>query len=228
MLFHKKSKKRITDKAGELKANTRVSGSYCSCAADSLHSYQTQEQCPQSPKTHNPQLSETKCVQPIRPHCPPSSCGSQCTCPKPPCPCPADSVGIPDFYAQYGVTANPETGSKVPFLQLFNEGSQIILEDASTILLPQGYLYLIDYVFLATPEANSYMQIVPELNGILKPLYSFFAPTGQAGNTSAAGSFTTVEASAGPLRLSFVLTYSQVVRNIDLSGAVSVTPLRKI
>lgn len=135
---------------------------------------------------------------------------------------------VPDFYAQFGVMANPDSGSRLPFIQIFNEGEKIYLEDTNTIYLPAGYLYLIDFIFLATPEANSYMEIVPELNGTFRALYSFFAPTGQERNTSASGSFTTNEAATQPLRLRFNLTYPSVVRNIDISGAVSVTPLQKL
>lgn len=152
-------------------------------------------------------------------------------CPEPSCQCcpiPPKPVKQPDFYAQYGVTANPNSGSRLPYLPIFNQGNQIQLEEPTVILLPQGYLYLINYIFLATPEADSYMQIVPELNGTIRSLYSFFAPSSQARNASASGSFTTNEAANGPLRLSIQLTYSQLVRNIDISGAVSITPIQII
>ena len=72
------------------------------------------------------------------------------------------------------------------------------------------------------------MQIVPRINGTLQLLYSFLAPAGSGSrNTSAAGSFTT-NAAAEEARLSFSLTYPPEVRNIDISGAISITPLIKI
>lgn len=72
------------------------------------------------------------------------------------------------------------------------------------------------------------MQILPYLNGTPRLLYSYFAPAGNARNVSASGSFTTNEAAAGDLRLQFDLTYPEEVRNIDISGVVSVTPLQKL
>lgn len=141
---------------------------------------------------------------------------------KPVCPKP----GVrPDFYAQYRVFANTPSGEDLPFVRAFGKGEEIRLADSTTILLEPGYLYLIDFLFLATPEADSYMQIVPLIGGTLRGLYSFYAPTGVTGNASASGSFTTNEADEADITLSFRLTYPETVRNIDLSGSVSITPL---
>lgn len=158
------------------------------------------------------------------------ACSSPGCCPPPvlPCPCP-EPAEAPGFYAQYGVAANPPSGTFVPFIPIFNSGNRIILKENTVILLPQGYLYLVDYIFLATPEADSYFQIVPMLNESLRLNYSFYAPSGSGGrNASASGSFTTTEAGLGDLLLSFRLTYPGTVRNIDISGSVSVTPLQKL
>lgn len=55
------------------------------------------------------------------------------------------------------------------------------------------------------------------------------APAGSGSrNTSAAGSLTTNAAATEEARLSFSLTYPPEVGNIDISGAISVTPLIKI
>lgn len=130
-------------------------------------------------------------------------------------------------YAQYGVQANPPSKSDLPMAVLFQEGEQISLTDTEIFLEP-GYLYLIDFIFLATPEADSFMQITPKINGMLQLLYSFFAPTGSASrNASASGSFT-VPVTENSASVSFNLTYPDKVRNIDISGAVSVTLLHKI
>lgn len=131
-------------------------------------------------------------------------------------------------YAQYGVVANPPSNTDLPMSILFQEGGQIALMNNTEIVLVPGYLYLVDFIFLATPGPNSSMQITPKIDGSLKLLYSFFAPTGSAsGNTSASGSFT-IPASDNNVILSFSLTYPNTVTNIDISGAVSVTMLHKI
>lgn len=130
-------------------------------------------------------------------------------------------------YAQFGVQSSPQSNSNIPMSVIFQEGSQIILMDTEIVLVP-GFLYLIDFIFLATPEADSYMQITPKINGALKLLYSFFAPTGSASrNTSASGSFT-IPVPEDNTTLTFNLTYPATVRNIDISGAVSVTALHKL
>ncbi len=150
-------------------------------------------------------------------------------CDRPIHPRPCPSREKIDFYAQYGVLGDPPSGSDLPFLTLFQETDKIHLNGDTEIVLAPGYLYLIDYIFLAVPEANGYMQIVPRINGVLKLLYSFFAPANsQEKVASASGSFTTNAASEAEALLSFHLTYPPTVRNIDISGAVSVTPLLKI
>lgn len=161
-----------------------------------------------------------------------SMCHTICSpCCKPclmPCDCQPNKENGVNFYAQYGVATNGPSGSLLPYQQIFRQGDQIELEGRDTIVLSRGYLYLIDYIFLATPEANSYMQIVPRIDGSLRSYYAFFAPSGSERNTSASGSFTTNEAANGEIRLSFVLTYPSTVNNIDLTGSVSITPLMRI
>ncbi len=133
----------------------------------------------------------------------------------------------PYAYAQYGVQANPPSKSDLPMLVLFQEGNLISLSNTE-ILLEPGYLYLVDFIFLASLEADSYMQITPKIDGRLKLLYSVFAPTGSASrNTSASGSFT-IPVLDDRAVLTLNLTYPNTVSNIDISGAVSVTMLHKI
>ncbi|MBS7009400.1 hypothetical protein [Anaerostipes sp.] len=148
-----------------------------------------------------------------------------CHKPCPPEPAPPESI---NFYAQYGAYSNDAAGTDINFFPVFQEGSEIQLENDTTILLSPGYLYLIDFIFLATPGASGYMQILPFINGTPRLLYSFFAPAGAEKNTSASGSFTTNEALASEARLTFRLSYSSSTGNIDLSGAVSVTPLQAV
>lgn len=131
-------------------------------------------------------------------------------------------------YAQYGVQSNPPSNSDLPMFILFQEGGQIALMNNTEIVLVPGYLYLVDFIFLATPGINSFMQITPKIDGSLRLLYSFFAPSGSASpNTSASGSFTVPVIDDNAI-LSFNLTYPATVTNIDISGAVSVTMLHKI
>lgn len=147
-----------------------------------------------------------------------------CKCPR---SCPVPEKG-PDFYAQFGVASSPPSGSNLPFYEVFKSGDGIYLEDEETIILTQGYLYLIEYLFIATPEPGNYMEIVPGINGTLRLNYAFFAPAGSAKNVSASGGFTTNEAAKSDARLTMNLTYPAEVRNIDISGSVSVTPLMKL
>lgn len=131
-------------------------------------------------------------------------------------------------YAQYGVLANPPSNSDLPMSVLFQEGGQIALMNNTEIVLVPGYLYLVDFIFLASPGANSYMQITPKIDGSLKLGYSFFAPSRTVSpNTSASGSFTVPVADNNAI-LSFSLTYPPAVTNIDISGAVSVTMIHRV
>lgn len=154
-----------------------------------------------------------------------SATGAFCCRPAERCcpPVPED----PFFYAQFGVSANPASGSFLPLFRIFG-GEEIGIRDNNTVVLPPGYLYLVNYVFQAVPEADSYFQIVPYLNGSPRLITSFFAPSGTERNASAAGSFTTNEAAGAAAELAFSLTYPEKVRNIDITGTVSVTPLHRL
>lgn len=155
---------------------------------------------------------------------------SKCWKPKPPWCCgePEPSEEPIDFFAQYGVYSSPPSKSDLPFYTMFEQGDKITLEGDTKIVLPAGYLYLIDYLFLGIPDAGGYFEIVPKINDSLRFSYAFFAAAGNERTVSASGSFTTNEAAAEDVRLSFNLTYPAAVKNIDISGAVSVTPLMKI
>lgn len=149
-------------------------------------------------------------------------------CPNPPEPPCGEDDGR-RFFAQFAVQSSPPSGSELPILVYFQEGEQIRLEQDSQIILPPGYLYLINYLFLAIPEADGYMQIIPKINNSLRLLYASYAPAGSVGrNATASGSFTTNEALTQEAMLSFHLTYPPTVRNIDITGAISVTPVIKI
>lgn len=145
--------------------------------------------------------------------------------PKPPC----TTNSTCRFFAQFTVTANVASGSDLPMSVLFQEGDQIRLNNTDQILLDPGYLYLINYLFLATPEPDGFFEIIPRINGSLRLYYAFFAPAGGVErNASAAGSFTTNEAASQEASLAFHLTYPSTVNNIDLTGTISVTPLIRL
>lgn len=143
------------------------------------------------------------------------------------CHCESNTPNVSYSYAQYSVQSNPPSNTEIPMTILFQEGNQITLR-TTKILLEPGYLYLINFIFLATPEADSFMQITPKIDGTLRLLYSVFAPTGSASrNTSATGSFT-IPVSEDTSTVSLNLTYPDTVKNIDLTGSISVTVLHKL
>lgn len=153
----------------------------------------------------------------------PCKCQAKCLCDNT-----CSQCRLTDFYAQFGVFSNPESGSHLSFYEIFRRGDGISLENSDTIVLRPGYLYLINYIFLATPEPGNFMQIIPSVNGTLRFQYSFFAPAGNERNTSASGSFTINEAILDEASIQIQITYPEGVNNIDISGSVSVTPLMRI
>lgn len=143
-------------------------------------------------------------------------------CCRPICPAPTPKA---NFYAQFGVNANPPSGNNLPLFTVFNKGNQIVVDSSGTIILPGGYLYHIDYLFQATPEIGSYFQIVPHINNSPGLLYSFLSQAAVYRSSSASGGFLTDQALTQDASLRFVLTYPPETRNIDISGAVSIMPL---
>lgn len=146
-------------------------------------------------------------------------CNAYC---RPICPVPAPDE---NFYAQFGVNANPASGSNLPFYSVFNEKNKIAADNNGIITLPAGYIYHIDYLFLATPEKGNYFQIVPHINNLPGLLYSFLSQAAVYRSSSASGGFLTDQALNQDAALRFVLTYPPETINIDISGAVSITPL---
>ena len=94
-----------------------------------------------------------------------------------------------------------------------------------TIQFMPGYVYMISFVFLAVPDAGNYYQLLPYLNGSPRFLYSVLAAAGSGRTASASASFLTNEALYEPLDFSLLLTYPDTVRNIDITGAVSIYPV---
>ena len=127
-------------------------------------------------------------------------------------------------YAQYGVTASPASGSFLPLYPVWGAGGLTSLPTDDTITLQPGYVYAVSYVFLATPEPGNYFQILPFINGTPRLLYSFTGNAANGRNAAASAFFLTNEALYEPVDLSFSLTYPDTVRNIDISGAVSIYP----
>ncbi|MSS86815.1 hypothetical protein FYJ45_00135 [Eisenbergiella tayi] len=107
---------------------------------------------------------------------------------------------------------------------VWGAGGLTSLPTDDTITLQPGYVYAISYVFLATPEPGNYFQILPFMNGTPRLLYSFTGNAANGRNAAASAFFLTNEALYEPVDLSFSLTYPDTVRNIDISGAVSIYP----
>lgn len=129
-------------------------------------------------------------------------------------------------YAQYGVNANPPSGAFLPVFEIFEAGGLTSLQPPNAILLEAGYIYLINYIFLATVGEDNYFEIVPFINQNAQLLYSSLVSSSSGSvNATAAGSFTTNLASASLAELQFSLTYPASGRNIDISGAISITPV---
>lgn len=128
------------------------------------------------------------------------------------------------FCAQFGVNSNPSSGSDIPFFTVFNIGKQITANNTGVITLSAGFIYHIDYLFLATPEIGSYFQIVPHINHSPALLYSALSQAAVYRSVSASGSFLTNQALNDAATLRFVLTYPEETVNIDISGAVSIMP----
>lgn len=128
-------------------------------------------------------------------------------------------------YAQYGVTASPSSGSFLPLYPVWGAGGLTSLPTDTVITLQPGYVYAVSYVLLATPEAGNSFQILPYINSSPRLLYSFTANAANGRNAAAGALFLTNEALYEPADLSFSLTYPDTVRNIDISGAVSIYPV---
>lgn len=131
------------------------------------------------------------------------------------------------FYAQYAVRIpNPASSSNLSFLNVFNIGNRISLYNEQTIILPQGWLYQISYVFLASPGYNSHFEILPYINEQPGLNYAFFAPTNSVDrNTSASATFLTNLAVEQEARLNLRVAYDRTT-NLDISGVVSIVPYR--
>lgn len=128
-------------------------------------------------------------------------------------------------YAQYGITASPPSHNYLPYYPVWGAGGLTSLPTDETIQLMPGYVYMISFVFLATPEAGNYYQLLPYLNGSPRLLYSALGNAGSGRTASVSASFLTNEALYDPLDFSLLLTYPDSVRNIDITGAVSIYPV---
>lgn len=133
----------------------------------------------------------------------------------------------PESYAQYGTIGRYPSGNYLSFYEVFRKGTEISLEEDQTIVLQPGYLYLIDYVFLATTGSQQRLQILPYINQQPGLLYSVFSISGNEDNVSTAASFTTNAAWDEAAQLEFRVTAGNESGTVtaDLQGAVSVTPL---
>ena len=128
-------------------------------------------------------------------------------------------------YAQYGIAASPPSHNYLPYYPVWGAGGLTSLPTDETIQLMPGYVYMISFVFLAVPDAGNYYQLLPYLNGSPRFLYSVLAAAGSGRTASASAPSLTNDALYEPLDFSLLLTYPDTVRNIDITGAVSIYPV---
>lgn len=142
-------------------------------------------------------------------------------------PGPIGPSGQPNTsYAQYIVNANPASGSYLPFILQFEEGGLANLQGEEQISLTQGYIYLINYTFYATPGINSYFQILPYLNNSPALFYSTLATSNASTrNAFLSGSFIVNFTITTNTLLEFRLTYPADTTNIDITGVICITPI---
>lgn len=141
-----------------------------------------------------------------------------CCCPKRPKYEPAA--------AQFSIVASPDNIERIPLTESWSYGRGIALSDSTTITLAPGRLYEITYVTIATPEAGNFYEIVPYINGTLRLLYAAMGTAGNNRNASTCAAFLIDEAANAEATISFSITYPETVRNIDLTGVISVSSHR--
>lgn len=146
----------------------------------------------------------------------------------PPCPCPPHPLppvfGI-NAYAQYVITGSPDSGGYLSFYPQFEEGN-LTFSNNDVIRLSSGFIYLVNYVTQATPEANQYYQLVPYINGQPRLNYSSIGTAAATfRNASAAGSFLVEESSEDDVTLQIQVTYPEATNHIDVSGIFSILPI---
>lgn len=124
--------------------------------------------------------------------------------------------------AQFSLVTSPSSGENISLVEAWNYGSGIVLSNDTTITLSAGKLYEISYVFLATTEAGNYFEILPYINGTPRLLYAAMGTAGNNRNASTSASFLIREAADAEAILSLNITYPESIRNIDLSGVVTV------
>lgn len=125
--------------------------------------------------------------------------------------------------AQFTMISSPATNERIPLTEAWNYGSGITLSNNNTITLAPGRLYEISYVTLATPEAGNYYEIIPYINDTIRLVYAAMGTAGSNRDASASATFLINEATNAAATISFNITYPETVRNIDLSGVVSIS-----
>lgn len=128
-------------------------------------------------------------------------------------------------YAQYGIAASPPSHNYLPYYPVWGAGGLTSLPTDETIQLMPGYVYMISFVFLAVPVPEITISSCPILMARPVSFYSVLAAAGSGRTASASASFLTNEALYEPLDFSLLLTYPDTVRNIDITGAVSIYPV---
>lgn len=140
-------------------------------------------------------------------------------------PCPPSGICNRAF-ARYDMIGNGVSGSYLTYVLSARNGDLARLQNNNTMVLSPGYVYFVGYSLLATPGVNSYIQVLPYINGEPRLFYGTFAPTNSVwSNASLAGSFLVNESAEKECSLQLRILFAENTRNIDATGVFSVFPV---
>ena len=129
-------------------------------------------------------------------------------------------------YAEYATFASLTNNSFLPFIPVTEVGNLTGLSDASTIELAAGHTFFVSYIYSGSPGTESYIQIIPQINGVLGLRYSAQNGTsapGSNGIASVSASFLVITSDA-PQTLRFSFTTS-AASSVSVDGAVTIFSL---
>jgi len=118
------------------------------------------------------------------------------------------------------------SGELIPFIVQIYNGADIIFPTNTTIALATPRVYLVSYILSANLTVNSEMTIIPRINEVEQPDFSFTSETGSTLTVaSASGAFllNTILFST-PVTLDFV--YSGTATGLDPTGSFSIIEIQ--
>ncbi|WP_316248736.1 hypothetical protein [Zongyangia hominis] len=108
-------------------------------------------------------------------------------------------------------------GEPIDLFELNNYAPSIIQQQgASSVSLRAGYFYLMSYTFFSATSAESYIQVINRVNGVIHPYFTSKIPTTAAGGlSSTAQSTTAIAVTAEPYVIDFVTSSPSDLRGAD-------------